>query len=90
MIRTIRHKGLLRYYETGTKLGIQSAHAQRLRMLLTALDKAQLIQDMDVPGFKLHALKGRLKGRCAVSVSGNWRLIFEFRNGEAHLVDYED
>jgi proteic killer suppression protein len=59
-------------------------------MLLAALDTAQSIQDMNVPGFKLHPLKGRLKGRWAISVSGNWRLTFEFREGDAHLLDYED
>ncbi len=65
-------------------------HAVRLRMLLAALDTAQTIQDMNVPGFKLHPLKGRLKGRWAISVSGNWRLTFEFRDGDIHLLDYED
>jgi proteic killer suppression protein len=59
-------------------------------MLLAALDTAHTIQDMEVPGFKLHPLKGSLKGRWAVSVSGNWRLTFEFRAGEVHLLDYED
>lgn len=59
-------------------------------MLLAALDTAQSIQDMDVPGFKLHPLKGSLKGRWAISVSGNGRLTFEFRDGDVHLLDYED
>jgi toxin HigB-1 len=59
-------------------------------MLLAALDTAQTVQDMNVPGFKLHPLKGRLKGRWAISVSGNWRLTFEFRDGDVHLLDYED
>jgi proteic killer suppression protein len=59
-------------------------------MLLAALDTAHTIQDMEVPGFKLHPLKGSLKGRWAVSVSGNWRLTFEFRAGDVHLLDYED
>ena len=59
-------------------------------MLLAALDTAQTIQDMNVPGFKLHPLKGRWKGRWAISVSGNWRLTFEFRDGDVHLLDYED
>ena len=59
-------------------------------MLLAALDTAQSIQDMNVPGFKLHPLKGRLNGRWAISVSGNWRLTFESRDGDVHLLDYED
>ena len=90
MIRTIRHKGLLRFYESGKAPGIQATHAKRIRILLAALDTALTIQDMDVPGFKLHSLKGSSKGRWAISVSGNWRLTFEFRDGDIHLLDYED
>jgi proteic killer suppression protein len=59
-------------------------------MLLTALDTAHAIGDVDVPGFRLHALKGKLKGRWSITVSGNWRLTFEFKDGDVHLLDYED
>ena len=59
-------------------------------MLLAALDTAQQINDMDVPGFGLHTLKGKLKGRWSVVVSGNWRLTFEFRDGDVYLLGYED
>jgi len=59
-------------------------------MQLTALDTAQVIDDMDIPGFKLHPLKGKLKGRWSISVSGNWRITFEFREGIAFVLDYED
>jgi proteic killer suppression protein len=59
-------------------------------MQLLALDTAQEIEDMDIPGFKLHALKGKLKGRWSISVSGNWRITFEFREGNAFVLDYED
>lgn len=59
-------------------------------MILAALDTSLEIGDMDIPGFKLHPLKGRLKGRWSVSVSGNWRITFEFREGNAHVLDYED
>jgi proteic killer suppression protein len=59
-------------------------------MQLSALDTAQVIGDMDIPGFKLHMLKGRLKGRWSISVSGNWRITFEFRDGNAFVLDYED
>ncbi len=90
MITSFRHKGLQEFYATGKTAGIQVAHANRLRMLLAALDTAQTIQDMGVPGFKLHPLKGKLKGRWAVAVSGNWRLTFEFRQGDADQLDYED
>jgi toxin HigB-1 len=59
-------------------------------MQLSALDTAQRIQDMDIPGFRLHPLKGKLKGRWSITVSGNWRLTFEFKDGDAYLLDYED
>ncbi len=62
----------------------------RLRLQLAALDTARSIQDMDIPGFRLHPLKGKLKGRWAIAVSGNWRLTFEFKDGDVHLLDYED
>jgi proteic killer suppression protein len=59
-------------------------------MQLLALDTAQDIDDMDIPGFKLHTLKGKLNGRWSISVSGNWRITFEFREGNAFVLDYED
>lgn len=90
MIKSFRHKGLKRLYETGKASGVQAAHVSRLRMQLTALDTAQEIADMDIPGFRLHTLKGKLKGRWSISVSGNWRITFEFREGNAFVLDYED
>lgn len=90
MIKSFRHKGLRRFYETGSTAGIQASHAKRLRLQLAALDSAQSIEDMNVPGYALHPLKGELRGRWAVSVSGNWRLTFEFRDGNAYVLDYED
>ena len=64
--------------------------AKRLRMLLIALETAQVIGDMDIPGFKLHPLKGSERGRWSIWVNGNWRVTFEFRDGQAYLLDYED
>ncbi len=90
MIKTIRHKGLRRFYETGKASGIQAAHARRLRLQLAALDSSRTIEDMDIPGFRLHALKGDQKGRWSIFVNGNWRLTFEFIEGDAYLLDYED
>lgn len=90
MLKSFRHKGLRKFCETGGTAGIQARHASRLRMQLAALDTAQTIDDMDVPGFRLHALKGKLRGRWAISVSGNWRITFEFRDGNAFVLDYED
>lgn len=69
---------------------MQPKHAKRLRMLLAALDTAQTIGDMDVPGFKLHPLKGQGKGRWSIWVNGNWRVTFEFRDGHAYVLNYED
>ena len=90
MIQSFRHKGLAKFYESGSVAGIQPIHEKRLRMLLAALDTAVSIQDMDVPGFRLHRLKGKDAERWSVRVSGNWRLTFEFRDGQAHVIDYED
>jgi proteic killer suppression protein len=90
MIKSFLHKGLKRLYETGSKSGIQAKHAKRLRMQLTALDTAVTIDDMDIPGFKLHALKGKDRGRWSIWVNGNWRITFEFRDGHAYVLDYED
>jgi len=90
MIKTFKHKGLKLYYETGSTRGIQTKHAGRLRMQLAALDSAMEVSDLDIPGYKLHPLKGDRKGILGISVSGNWRLIFEFRDGHAYLLDYED
>ena len=90
MIKSFRHKGLKRLYETGNAAGVQAAHADRLRMQLAALDTAGVIGDMDIPGFRLHSLKGKLAGRWAISVSGNWRVTFEFRDGNAYVLNYED
>jgi len=90
VIQSFRHKGLRRFYETESVAGVQPKHAKRLRMLLAALDSAQTVADMDVPGFKLHPLKGEEKGRWSVWVNGNWRVTFEFKDGQAYALDYED
>jgi len=90
MIRSFRHKGLRRFYKSGSVSGIQPAHAGRLRMHLAALETAKTIDDMDVPGFRLHALRGVESDRWSIRVSGNWRLTFEFRDGDAYVLDYED
>jgi toxin HigB-1 len=90
MIQSFRHKGLRKFFESGSAAGIQPAHAKRLRMLLAALDTAQSVDDMDVPGFRLHPLKGADRGRWSVWVNGNWRLTFEFKDGHAYVLDYED
>lgn len=90
MIKSFRHKGLRRFHESGSTAGILPEHAKRLRIQLSALDTAQSVGDMDLPGFALHRLKGSMSGRWAIRVIGNWRLTFEFRDGNAYVLDYED
>lgn len=90
MIKSFKHKGLKRFYETGSARGIQVKHEKRLRMQLAALDTPRDINDLDVPGYKLHPLKGDRKGIWAITVNGNWRLTFEFSDGNAYVLDYED
>ncbi len=90
MIKTFQHKGLEAFHRRGSKAGIQAAHAEKLRRQLARLDVAQKPEDMNVPGWKLHGLKGDMAGRYAVSVNGNWRMTFEFDGTDAVLLDYED
>lgn len=90
MIKSFRHKGLRRLFETGSALGVQVSHAKRLRMQTAALDTAKTIDDMDIAGFRLHPLKGPLRGRWSICVNGNWRVTFEFQDGNAFVIDYED
>ena len=90
MIKSFKHKGLQAYFETGSKKGIQAKHANKLRMQLAALDTAQSIEDMDIPGYRLHPLKGKRKNIWSITVKGNWRITFEFEHGDAYIVNYED
>ena len=90
MIRSFRHKGLQRFYESGSKAGIQANHADRLRLILGRLDASTAPGDMDLPGLVLHPLKGSRKGFWSVRVSGNWRVTFRFEGMDAEVVDYED
>jgi proteic killer suppression protein len=92
MIVRIRHKGLKRFYETGDTRGIDPRHAGWLRILLTAMDAASEPAALNNPGFGMHGLKGARKGQWAVSVSGNWRPVFEFDGPNitnVDLVDYQ-
>jgi len=90
MIKSFKHKGLEKYYLKGSTIGIQSKHAKKLKFQLAALDSAIGIDDMDIPGYGLHPLKGNRKGIWSIMVSGNWRLTFAFDQGNAYLLDYED
>lgn len=90
MICGFKHKGLEKFFTTGTKSGIQAQHAERLRVILGRLNAATAPTDMNLPGLDLHQLKGDRKGTWAVKVSGNWRLTFIFVGKDADAVDYED
>ena len=90
MIRRFRHKGLQRFFETGSKAGVQATHVSRLQMQLARLDKAISPRDMNLPNWRLHALKGNLSGHWAVWVDEHWRLTFTFEGEDATLVDYQD
>jgi toxin HigB-1 len=90
VIKTFRHKGLQRLFKTGSKAGIQPDHEEKLRMRLAALDTATCIEDMDLPGFRLHRLKGDRKGLWAIDASRNWRIVFSFEGENVFAVDYED
>ena len=90
MIRSIRHKGLRRLYEDGNGRGLIPEHAAKLGDVLARLDASSGPSDMDLPGLRLHSLKGDFKGFWAVTVRANWRVIFRFAEGDAHDVDYVD
>ena len=90
MIKSFKHKGLRNFFESGSSRGIQAAHSKKLRMQLVALETAISIEDMDIPGYQLHPLKGNRKGIWSISVSGNWRITFELTDGNVYIVDYED
>lgn len=90
MIKSFKHKGLQKYFESGSIAGIQAAHQQKIRMRLVALDTAISIDDINLPGFRLHQLKGDKQGLWAIDVSKNWRITFKFIEGDVYIVNYED
>lgn len=90
MIKSFKHKGLQDFHEKGSSSGIQAQHRQKIRMQLVALDTATVIDDMDLPGFRLHPLKGDMKGLWSIEVNKNWRITFEFKAGDVYIVNYED
>ncbi len=90
MISSFFHKGLAKFYKSGSTSGIQAKHAKRLRLILTNLDQSESPKDMDLPGLKLHELKGSRKNIWAVTINGNWRVTFRFEGKNAEIVNYED
>lgn len=90
MIKSFKHKGLSRFYELGDVSGIQVAHKTKLQMQLAALNTAQEIDDMNISGYRLHKLKGSKKSLWSIAVNKNWRLTFEFLDGDTYILNYED
>jgi len=90
MIKSFTHKGLEDFFYIGTRKGIITEHSSRLARILDRLDASTAVNDMDLPGFRLHRLKGKEKDIWSVWVSGNWRVTFYFKSGDAYVVDYRD
>lgn len=90
MIRSFTHKGVERFFLTGSKAGIQVIHSARRRLLLVTLDQAVVVDDMAAPGLRLHLIKGKKTAYWAVTVQANWRLLFKFDHGNATVLDYLD
>ena len=90
MLLLLRHRGLKRLYERDDRSGVNAEHAARLERILTLLDVAQRPADIDLPGYRLHPLKGHRKGEWSVSVSGNWRVTFRFDEGDVTDLNDED
>ena len=90
MIKIFKHKGLEKFFTKGSKAGIRAARAAKISDRLAFLHAASVVGDMDKPGYRLHELKGKLKGHWAVDVSGNWRIVFRFEDGNAYIINYED
>ena len=90
MIKSFRHKGLKQYFESGNFSKIKSEHRKKIRLILTILNAAIEINDLNFPGSGLHQLKGEFKDFWSVSVSGNWRIIFRFADRNVYDIDYVD
>lgn len=90
MIKSFKHSGLEKFFNTGSKAGIQPAHAAKLEEQLAVLNIATVPEQMDVPGWAFHPLKGEFAGHYAVKVNKNWRLTFRFDGEDAEVVDYQD
>lgn len=90
MLKTFAHKGLKRLFESDDPSGVRADQVRRIRAVLAHLDEAGQPRDLDLPGYRLHALRGSLKGYWSVTVSGNWRIVFRFERGDTLDVDLVD
>jgi toxin HigB-1 len=90
MIISFRHKGLKLLYQTGSAKGVNTAHKAKLLSILAALDIAVKPEELALPSYRLHLLKGDMKGHWSIWVNGNWRVTFRFEGTDVELVDYQD
>lgn len=90
MIRSFSHKGLEKFYKTGSTKGIQAIHANKISRILAVLDAMSELNDLNSPAYRLHPLTGDLKGLWTVTVQANWRITFKFENENVYIVDYQD
>jgi toxin HigB-1 len=90
MIKSFCHKGLKEYFLTGNTKGINSEHASKIRRILSILDRSKNVKELDYVGFRLHKLKGEMQNLWSVTVNGNYRITFEFRDKNAYILDYLD
>ena len=90
VIVSFRHKGLERLYRDGSKKGVQAANVPKLLRILSMLDVAQTPEDLTIPSFRTHSLKGGMAGHWSIWVNGNWRVTFRFVESDVELVDYQD
>ncbi|NDL61953.1 type II toxin-antitoxin system RelE/ParE family toxin [Acerihabitans arboris] len=90
MIKSFKHKGLRLFFAKGSTAGIDAQQSGKLRLRLAVVDAAEDIKDIDRPGYCLHALTGDRKVQWSITVTGNWRITFEFMDGNAYVINYED
>ncbi len=92
MIKSFKHKGLEKFYKTGSLQGIQAIHANRLRIILNRLNYMRTLDDIDLPSAKLHRLKGDMKNLWSVTIQANWRVTFMYdeKTFDVYVVDYQD
>jgi proteic killer suppression protein len=90
MIKSFKHKGLQKFFETGSTKGINAKHSARLLLQLQALNVMKSIDEIDMPGWNLHSLERDLKGHWSLKVSGNWRVTFTFDGEDDYIVNYRD
>ncbi|WJV64359.1 type II toxin-antitoxin system RelE/ParE family toxin [Pectobacteriaceae bacterium C52] len=90
MIKSFKHKGLRQFFEKGSTAGIDVKQAGKIRLRLAVIDAAEEIKDIDRPGYSLHPLTEDKKRQWSITVTGNWRITFEFIDGNAYIVNYED